>query len=307
MTTRHRPWWQSVLAAALLLLVMAYVYRHRETLHNLPPLDATSWLAILAATAAGTLVSVLAVQRMLAAMATPTSIGEMFLLHNAAHLLNLLPLKAGTLLRANYLRSHHDLSYPRFGVFALYLTLLTAFVTSLLGLGCLLVVYGLEQPVNRVFAGILAAASVATLAVLLLPLPVPHWEGRWGNVLRQLLDARRELMHRPAALLPPVACLLTTYLLGVVRLGLIYAGLGLDAHPGGLLLLGALGQISTLANLTPGGLGVRELLLGGGAAVLGVPVEAGLLAALIERAVGLAWAVVVGLPSAVWVWRRRPG
>lgn len=305
MSTARRSLWQSALAAALLVGLLTYLYRHRGALSDLPSLEVGTWLALLLATVVGTLCSVLAVKQMLSAVGADIGYGEMFLLHNATYLLNLLPLKAGTVLRATYLRAHHGLSYTRFGLFALYLTLLTALITSLLGLGCLVAIYGLGKPVNRVFAVLLLALSLATVAALMLPLPVPSWTGRLGGLLRNLMAARRELLARPVSLVSPLSALLATYLVGVLRLGFIYAGLGLDAHAGGLLLLGALGQVSVLVNLTPGGLGVREILLGGGAAVLGVPVEAGLLAALIERAVGLVWAVTVGFPSALWIWRRR--
>lgn len=293
------------LALALLAAVVAYVVRNAEVVRNLPRLSAAAWVAVLTITVAGTGISVLGVQSMLHAIGARTRYGEMFLLHNAAYLLNLLPAKAGTVLRATYLRTHHDVSFPRFGVFALALTLLTTFVTAAVGLVSLLAVYGVERFANRVFAALLAVCMVGTLLILLVPVPVPAWSGRVGRALRELLGSRRRLLRRPLGLLRPTGWLLAVYLLGALRLGVIYAGLGLHAHPGGLLLLGALGQISLLVNLTPGGLGVRELLVGSGAAVLGVPVEAGLLAALIERAVGLGWAVVVGMPSAAWVWRRQ--
>ena len=303
--SERRPWWQILLALVLLALVASYLYRHRAALSDLPPLAASVWLLAFLITAAGTGSSVCAVQDVLAAVGARTRWGEMFLLHNAAYLLNFLPAKPGTVLRATYLRSHYEFSFARFGVFALFLTLLTTLVTAAVGLASLLAVYGLERTADRLFAALLAACIAATLVLLFAPLPVPAWEGRLGGLLRELLASRRALLGAPLTLLRPTVWLLVVYLLGALRLGVIYAGFGLDAHPGGLLLLGALGQLSMLASLTPGALGVRELLVGGGAVVLGVPVEAGLLAALIERAVGLAWSVVVGVPSALWVWRRQ--
>lgn len=303
---RTRRWLRAFkggLALALLAAVLVYLGRNAHMVRDLPRLSPAAWLAIAAITALGTVLSAATVQWMLAAIGARTRFWEMYLLHNAAYLLNLLPLKAGTVMRAAYLRSRHGFSYSRFGVFAVYLTLLTALITAAVGLGCLVTAYGLGTTTNRVFAVLLAGSVALTGSLLLLPLPVPSWGGRLGGLLRDLLRSRRELLARPRSLAAPAAGLLAVYLLGVLRLGVIFAGLGLEARPAGLLLLGALGQLSLLANLTPGGLGVRELLVGVGATVLGVPMEAGLVAALIERAVGLVWAALVGGPSAAWVWR----
>ncbi|HMB54059.1 MAG TPA: lysylphosphatidylglycerol synthase domain-containing protein [Thermoanaerobaculia bacterium] len=296
---------KAVVGLALLAVIAVYVYRHADMLSRLPALSVGAWAAIVALTAGIGTTSVLAVQRMLNAVGAGVRFGEMFLLHNAAYLLNLLPAKAGTVLRATYLKRRHDFSFARFGVFAVGLTLLTVLVSSAIGLASLLTVYGLDSLAGRVFAALLAASVTASALLLLVPLPTPRWSGRLGGALREFVASRGELVRRPRALLGPGAWLLCGYLLTTARLGVIYQGVGLSPHLGGLLLLGALGQVSTVVNLTPGGLGVRELLLGGGAAVLGVPVEVGLLVALIERSVGLVWSVVVGIPSAVWVWRRQ--
>lgn len=302
---RRTGWLKSALGVVLLAAVAVYVVRNAEALRDLPSLPPAAWLAVVALTAAIGVTSVLAVQGMLAAVGAATRFGEMFVLHNAAYLLNLLPAKPGTLLRATYLRRHHDFSFPRFGVFAIGLTLLTILVSAVVGLVSLLLVYGLDRVADRIFAALLAACAAGSAVFLVVPVPAPAWPGRVGEALREVVAARTEVRRRPRGLLVPGAWLLAGYLLTAVRFGVIYTGLGFDVHPGGLLLLGALGQVSALVSLTPGALGVRELLVGGGATVLGISVEAGLLVALIERAVSLAWAAVVGVPSAVWVWRRR--
>lgn len=294
-----------VLGLALLVAIAVFLYRRGDVLAGLPSLSAATWALLVAVSATIALTSVRAVQRLQDAVGARLGFGETFLLHNAAFLLNLLPAKAGTVLRASYLKRHHGFSFARFGVFAVALTLLTVLVSSLIGLVSLLAVYGLSTTASRWCAALLAACVTFALLLLVVPLPPLRWPGRLGEALHEFIVSRGELRGQPRLLLAPAGWLICGYLLGSLRIGIVYAGLGLDAHPGGLLLLGALGQVSILANLTPGGLGVRELLVGGGAVVLGVPVEAGLLAAVIERAIGLAWSVLVGIPSAVWVWRRK--
>jgi len=73
---------------------------------------------------------------------------------------------------------------------------------------------------------------------------------------------------------------------------------------GGYLILGALGYVVLFVGLTPGSLGVRELVLGLGAVVLGIPLEVGILAAMIDRAIEISYTFVVGGGCAIWLWRK---
>lgn len=296
---------KAALAVLLLGLILVYLANNAAELERLPRFGASTWAGILGITALGTLLSALSVQSLLAVLGVGTGFLEMYWLHSAAYLMNLLPGRLGTVLRAHYLKKHHRLSYTRFGLFALYLSLLTSLMTALVGLVCLVAVYGLDATAHRVSALLLGGSVLLTATLLFLPLPLPAWRGRVAGLVARLLAARGELLGRWRDLRSPALWVFVVYLLGVWRLGLIYEGLGLEARLEGLLLLGALGQLTLLVNLTPGGLGLRELLLGMGGTVLGVPMEAGLLAALIERAVGLGWAFLVGFPCAVWALRRQ--
>ena len=96
------------------------------------------------------------------------------------------------------------------------------------------------------------------------------------------------------------------FLLTAVRLGIIYNSMGKNIHAGGYLILGALGFVVLFISLTPGSLGIRELVLGFGAVVLGVPLEVGILAAMIDRAIILSYAFVAGGVCTLWLWRKSP-
>ncbi|MCK4998562.1 MAG: hypothetical protein KAS23_03470, partial [Anaerohalosphaera sp.] len=72
------------------------------------------------------------------------------------------------------------------------------------------------------------------------------------------------------------------------------------------LVLGAVGFGSVVLGLTPGSLGIREVLLGSAAVVIGIPLEVGILAAMFDRAIMLSWTFVVGGSCALWLWREDP-
>ncbi|MBA7643169.1 hypothetical protein ES703_50888 [subsurface metagenome] len=83
--------------------------------------------------------------------------------------------------------------------------------------------------------------------------------------------------------------------------------MGQNIHPAGYLVLGALGFVTMFVSLTPGSLGIRELVLGSGAIVLGIPLEVGVLAAMIDRAIALSWCFVIGGACTAWLWHKSPG
>jgi len=72
------------------------------------------------------------------------------------------------------------------------------------------------------------------------------------------------------------------------------------------LLLGTLGYLALFISLTPGALGIRELMLGFGAVVIAVPLEVGVLAAMIDRAIALGWSFVIGGACTAWLWHKSP-
>ena len=76
----------------------------------------------------------------------------MVLLQNAANLLNYVPMKFGTIFRANYLKRHYGLSYTKFSVFFVYLTLLMIATASAVGLLVLIFVYDIMKYETQVLA-----------------------------------------------------------------------------------------------------------------------------------------------------------
>ena len=78
--------------------------------------------------------------------------------------------------------------------------------------------------------------------------------------------------------------------------------MGIKIHPAGCLILGALGFVAMFTSLTPGSLGIREIVLGAGAAVLGVPLKVGILAAMIDRAIIISYVFVIGGSCTLWLW-----
>jgi uncharacterized membrane protein YbhN (UPF0104 family) len=248
----------------------------------------------------------LTVRQILGVLDTKTKFLDIFWLQNAASLLNFAPMKFGTLFQANYLKRHYGLPYTHFAGFFLYATFLMVATATSVGLAVLIGVYGLEGYESKILALVFAASATGSLALLFVPLPQPKGKGRLSTILRGFLGSRVQICKEAKTILVSAALLIMNFLLYAGRIGIIYHSMGKDLHPCGYLVLGGLGFVVLFIGLTPGGLGVREIVLPSGAVALGIPFEVGVLAALIDRAIDTSYLFVVGGACALWLWRKSP-
>lgn len=301
---------KKLLKITLSLAVLAYLlwyligrWQNLMALFRLTPLELV-FLALLAVT--GTTVGTLTVQVLMAGLGTPTRFTDMYMLHNATVLLNYLPFKFGSVFRANFLKRRYGFPYTRFAVFFLYLNIFTAMVASAMALIALMTVYGFAANENIIMAVLFGAIVILSIVVCVAPLPHFLIEHRLGRIVMRLLNARADLARRPKILLSTSVLLVLNFLISAARLAIIYHSAGLDIHPAGFLILGALGFACLFLGLTPGGLGIREIVLGFGVSVMGIPFETGLLTAMIDRAILMAWSFSVGLACTAAVVRKYP-
>lgn len=293
-------WASGVLGALLLAAAVAYLVAHPESLRRLGDVGAGALAAVYAIGLVGTLVVARMVQRVLASLGTRARYQDMVLLQNAAAALGFVPLKGGAVLRAVYLNRRYGVDYARLAVMLLFLALVMMGASSLLAAGALAAARPGAPGTLPVIAVLLLLALAAAAAIAL---PVPRFLARRPLVAR-LAEVRRLPIAAPSDWAEPVGWVVVHFLLVALRLLVLYRELGVGLGLPEALVLAALGNAATLLAATPAGLGVREVALGGGAVALGVPLEIGLLVALIERAVNVTWGLVVGVPAA-WVLVHR--
>lgn len=82
------------------------------------------------------------------------------------------------------------------------------------------------------------------------------------------------------------------------RLFFVLNGIGIEAGFRQVLILPVAGAVASAAGLFPGGLGLREVLAGGLAPLVGLPIEAGVVGAAVDRVLGL---VLLGIVSGILV------
>ena len=301
-----RKWIKHVLGVLILAFLLAYLVGHRQELKALLKLSAGQLIMMYLLCFLISVASVPVVRSLLDALETETGFGDMLILNNAALLLNYAPMKFGTVFRANYLKRHHGLSYAHFATFFLYITFLMTLMAAAIGLAVLLGVYGLAGYESKILAGVFAATVVGSLVFLLIPLPMPKGDGRMSAMLRTFIAGRSQISKQRKAVLISVVFVVITFVLTALRIGIIYHSMGREMHPAGYLILGALGFVVLFIAITPGSLGLRELVLACGAVVLGMPLEVGILAAIIDRAITICYAFTAGGACTLWLWYRSP-
>jgi len=300
-------WIKNILAFIIIVFLLWYLSRHWSDVKALLKLTPMALLLVYLVSFLGVLNSAYIVQCLLKTLKVKTFFWDMFLLQNATYLLNYTPLKFGTVFRANYLKSHCGLSYAHFGTFFVYLSLLMTAAASTVGLTVLVTVYGLGEYETRVLFIAFLAALVLSFFLAFIPLPIPTSHNKSSTAIRNFLTGRHQVTHNKRALVICAVLLAGNFVLSSVRLGIIYNSMGRGIHPAGYLVLGALGFVTMFVSFTPGALGIRELVLGSGAVALGIPLEVGVLAAMIDRAIALSWSFVVGGACTSWLWSKSPG
>lgn len=149
---------------------------------------------------------------------------------------------------------------------------------------------------------ILVSVSVtcgASWIISLLP-------ARLTNRVRQASSALRKFVDYPGLIAKVVACHGVAILLRGSRLWLLFAAAGINLEWREIMLVIAVAETSMLVQLTPGGLGVREGAILGGAALIGLPTQGAAGVALIDRLLVVAISVLLTPPAIVALKSTKP-
>ena len=299
-------WIKNFLGLAIFVFLLWYVAENWENLRVLLKLGPKQLVIIYFLCFLLTIVTAHVAQVLIEALKIRTCFWDMVRLHNAAVLLNYVPMKFGTVFRANYLKRHYGLAYAHFATFFVFITFLMSATAATIGLPVLLAVFGIKGYENKILAISYAIIIMASLLFLFTPLPMPKGQGRLSTILRDFLSSRSQISKERKTVFTASALLSVNFLLMATRLCIIYHSMDKDIHIGGYVILGTLGFVVLFVALTPGSLGIRELVLSFGAVVVGAPLEVGILAAMVDRAVAVSYAFIVGGACAGWLWHKYP-
>lgn len=302
--------WRAAALAILQVACVAYVARalwqERSALSRALDLSGASLLLLVLLTVLAHFQRSLEFTYMLRRLGVHERFWSGFLITGAGYLLNHLPFNAGFIMRAALLKRDHALSYTSY----LGLTLVNALINVATGAAI-----GLMAATLRTLHGPAALLPLAGFGGIVLSAAfviwVPSsWAPRGNGFLRQrlraLLDGTALIRGNGVGILLLAGLALTRIVGNALRLWLCFDALGANISVLGALLLGWGSALLTLVNLTPGNLGLRELVLSFAAAELGSTQTLGMAAASIDRVVQLAYVIAIGVPGLYSLKRRGP-
>lgn len=293
------------LGLAIVIGVAVYIWRQRAQFAAL--LDLSVWhVTVLAACVLAAWLCN-AGQSFLMYRAEGKAVGfwENLMLAGATTFGNYLPLRAGTLVRARYMKEVHGLSYSRTGsIFGIRIVLMVL-STGLLGLGATLGLWASEGILS--WQLLLAFFGLVAAAVIVTTFPLPRFASHGGKLQRAWADFRvgfSMIRTRADVSLQVLGLMLLQYLALAVRLHVALLAVGVHPSPLTLVVLATLLSLSSFIAIVPGALGVREALMGYVSFITGTQFSVGLFAATIDRGVMLLVTATLGLAGFLYAWQR---
>lgn len=229
---------------------------------------------------------------------------ECYLLSLASTFGNFLPMRAGTIVRAHYMKSVHNLDYIHFGSIFSVRLILVLIASSICGIIALL-------SLNTFNTGAYTLLIVFTVLIL-LPSTIYLWkpfQSDKGNhfILRAVKKFSNGIYELKRAPIISISCLILIFI-QLILLGLRFQiAAEIINHPIELpviMVLVSLATIAAFTAITPGGLGIREALMGYATLATGTAFSLGMLIGSVDRLLLLIMTAILGGLSFLRVWYR---
>ena len=294
----------SLTAIAIVVAFLAYLWGSRETL---AATIEVSW-AGLAAVAVGVILHWLvnAGQSLLLYRAEGLRIGlmETTFLTVMGGALNYMPFRLGTVVRLRYLKTVHRLRFTRAAsVVGIRLVLLVV-ATAVLGQIGLLFLYVDSGQVNVELSVVFVVLLLVSCAAAYWPPPKVSGQNAVFRVWNDFSQGLSKIRTHPRVASGVLVLIFAQLLLMGGRFYVSLALVGSEVPLATLILLSSTATLVSFVSIVPGGLGLREVVMGYVTLATGHDFNVGLFAGAIDRAVLLGLLFTIGLVSLVYVWGR---
>jgi uncharacterized membrane protein YbhN (UPF0104 family) len=298
-------WLKNLFALLIVIGFFWYLWDHRGDLATTLQATPLQILGIVALIFFGWLVAGSQTSLIYRSLKLPVSLWEGLLLTAAGAFGNYLPMRLGTFVRAHYLKQVHRLGYARFGGLTglrSLLTLIAAGCAGLVGLGA---IYTRDRGGGSLELAVLFFAMIALpIALMLVPLPKWPWiPRRIRGAAHDFSDGYEELRRQPRVGVYVVLLFLAQYALIGLRFLISGSVVGAQMDVIVVMMMAPLAALMQFASITPGGLGLREAVMGYVSMSLGYSFADGVFIGAIDRAVLLLVTGVFGGLAFALLWR----
>jgi uncharacterized protein (TIRG00374 family) len=229
---------------------------------------------------------------------------DAFFIAAASTLANELPVSGGIIAKGYYLKRLHNVSYTKFFSATLALFVCTVAVNGLIGLATLL--YWLFIKKIVVPASLLFGFAMMAACFLIFYIPLEHLRipNRMQQLTSQALEGWMIMNKNPALLLKLLGLQSILMLLLATRYYVAFRMLSQNISLGQVILFSSATVLTQLVSIAPGGLGVREAIVGAVSSSLGFDLGVSVAAVSLDRLVSTFFNVLVGWYSAILLSKR---
>ncbi|MDD3334097.1 MAG: lysylphosphatidylglycerol synthase transmembrane domain-containing protein [Eubacteriales bacterium] len=309
----NRRNWKKALSMALFVLLMGaliwYVYQNREDMGRLLTLDGSSAALMLFFALCGCVMNCVYHRIILSVFRVPLSltdwVGVVFTANAMAYVL---PLRADLVFSAAYYKKTKGLSYVKsvsmaagnivFGVAFALLQMLAALV-------CTGIIDQVWSPVLWLIWGVGMVCLVAFLVVaLVLQDHQPRFVAKY-KLVRDVIDGFNALLRSPHMLWQLLLCLIVNNLFQMLLYMVCFHAIGQEVTVYQALFYNSVSWLSTIMNIVPGNIGIKEGVMGMAASLMGsMEGITGVTVSLLQRVAVMIVYIVGGALFAYPVWRK---
>lgn len=285
------------LTLIILVIIFAfifYLYDNAESYGNLLELSVPGLSAIFLISLAFPAISSVSNVHLFRSMGADISYWDGFFLVAASTLANQLPVSGGVISKGFYLKRRHDISYAKFFSATTALFFCFVAVNGLVGIFVLLYqAFSKNLPVSLpLLVGF--SAMVACFFVFWLPLERLRFPEKIRAWIRQSVEGWLLVSKNPVLLLKLIGLQIVLMLLLAVRYWLAFRMLSQNITFEWALLFSAASILTQLVSIAPGGLGVREAIVGAVASALGFDMTISIVAVGLDRLVSTLGIFILG-------------
>lgn len=194
----------------------------------------------------------------------------------------LTPFSGGLVARAVYLKHQHSFAYARFATLIASNYLVVFWVVGIVGFSTLVIFFPLEEVYLSLALIFLGISFFISMLALLPNIHLPE-NYRLLKILNTSLEGWNVVKNDRRLLAQLVLYTIANILLNGLSFWIAYIALGVQISFYSALLISLIGVFSILLNITPGNLGIQELVVSVSSNLLGAGSGEGLLVALIIR------------------------
>ncbi len=227
-----------------------------------------------------------------------------FLLTAASTLANQLPISGGIVSKGFYLKKIFNLPYTKFLSATLALMLCFLATNGVMGLSILLFWIFFKKAIVSPLLLIGFALMITCLLPFLLPMDRMRFPDPIRERIQQAVEGWNLISTNAMLLFKLVALQASLLLLLALRYWLAFHMLSLNVTFGEVMLFSAASILTQLVSIAPGGLGVREGIVGAVAVVLGFDMSVSIVAVGLDRLISTLPILLIGGISTIILGRQ---